>query len=208
VAAMGAVPRLLGIARDDVADIRAHIEAALDADALVTTAGAAVGEHDHIKDALDSLGYQLDFWRVRMRPGSPASLGRIPRDGAPALPVWGLPGNPVSALVTFMVLVRPPLRRMMGRSEIHDAVIAVEAAERIRSKPDKTHFQRVILDPGDPLPRARPTGPQGSGILTSMTRADALVVIPEGRTGLDPGERASALPLGPWDLAGRTPLSG
>jgi molybdopterin molybdotransferase len=208
VAAMGAVPRLLGIARDDVADIRAHIEAALDADAMVTTAGAAVGEHDHIKDALEGLGYQLDFWRVRMRPGSPASLGRIPRDGAPALPVWGLPGNPVSALVTFMVLVRPPLRRMMGRSEIHDAVIAVEAAERIRSKPDKTHFQRVILDPGDPLPRARPTGPQGSGILTSMTRADALVVIPEGRTGLDPGERASALPLGPWDLAGRTPLSG
>lgn len=202
IVAMGAVPKLLGIARDDVADIRDRIRAGLDADALVTTAGAAVGEEDRIKDALDELGYELDFWRVRMRPGSPASLGRIPRDGAPPLPVWGLAGNPVSALITFMALVRPPLRRMLGRRDVHEVLIPVEAAERIGSKPDKVHFQRIVLEPGDPLPRARSAGPQGSGILTSMTRADALLVIAEGRHGLDAGERGWAMPLAPGDAAG------
>lgn len=201
VAAMGCVPRPVGIARDDVADIRGRIEAALDADVLVTSAGAAVGQHDLIKDVLDAMGYEPDFWRVRMRPGSPASLGRIPRPGRTPLPVWGLPGNPVSAVVTFMVLVRPPLRRMLGRSEVYEPVIRVEAAERIPSKPDKTHFQRVTLEPGDPFPLARTTGPQGSGILTSMTRADALAVIPEGRRGIDPGERFLAMPLGAPDAA-------
>lgn len=201
VAALGATPRLLGIARDDVADIRRHLEAGLDADALVTTAGAAVGEHDRIKDALDALGYRLDFWRVRMRPGSPASLGRIPRADRPPLPVWGLAGNPVSALLTFMVLVRPPLRRMLGRGAVHDVAFRVVAAEPIRSKPDKTHFLRVTLEAGDPLPRARTTGPQGSGILTSMTHADALLVVPEGSRGLEAGARGWAMRVGPPDDA-------
>jgi molybdopterin molybdotransferase len=204
VLAAGGIPRLLGIARDDVADIRGRIEAGLDADMLVTTAGAAVGEHDRIKDALDELGYELDFWRVRMRPGSPASLGRIPRPGRAALPVWGLPGNPVSALLTFLVLVRPPLRRMLGRSAVHDAVIPVTAGERIGSKPDKAHFQRVVLEPGDPHPLARTTGAQGSGILTSMTRAHALLVLPEGATGLEAGERGWAMPLARHDHAVRS----
>ena len=201
IAAMGCVPRPLGIARDEPADIRARIEAALDADVLITSAGAAVGRHDLVKDVLDDVGYETDFWRVRMRPGSPASFGRIPRPGRGPLFVWGLPGNPVSALVTFMVLVRPPLRRMLGRHDVHEPLVRVEAAARIPSKPDKTHFQRVILDPGDPFPLARPTGPQGSGILTSMTRADALAVIPEGRNGVDPGERLLAMPLAAPDPA-------
>jgi molybdopterin molybdotransferase len=203
VAAAGCVPRLLGIARDDPADIRAKLESGLDADVLITSAGAAVGEHDRVKDVLEGLGYELDFWRVRMRPGSPASLGRIPRPGRRPLPVWGLPGNPVSALATFLVLVAPPLRRMLGRSRVHTPVFPVEAKERIPSKPDKTHFQRVILEPGDPLPRARPTGAQGSGILTSMTRADALFVVPEGRRGIEPGDRGVCMALGAPDAAAR-----
>jgi molybdopterin molybdotransferase len=201
VAGMGCMPKLLGIARDDAADIRSRLEAGLDADVLITSAGAAVGEHDRVKDVLDELGYQLDFWRVRMRPGSPASLGRIPRSGRRPLLVWGLPGNPVSALATFMVLVSPPLRRLMGRSRVHTPVFRVEATERIPSKPDKTHFQRVVLEPGDPFPGARPTGAQGSGILTSMTKADALFVVPEGRQGVDPGARGLAIALDAPDRA-------
>jgi molybdopterin molybdotransferase len=201
VSGMGAVPRLLGIARDDVADIRGRARLALEADILITTAGAAVGEHDRIKDALDGMGYEPDFWRVRMRPGSPASLGRIHRPSAPPLPVWGLPGNPVSALVTFLVLVRPPLRRMQGRLHLHDRTIPVQAAEPIRSKPDKVHFYRIRLEPGDPYPLARSVGSQGSGILTSMTRADALLVIPEGRQGLEAGHVGRALPLDRPDRA-------
>ena len=201
VAAMGCVPKLLGIAKDHPGDLRAKLEAGLDADVLITSAGAAVGEHDRVKDVLDDMGYEQDFWRVRMRPGSPASLGRIPRPGRRPLFIWGLPGNPVSALATFMVLVAPPLRRMLGRTRVHNAVFPVEAKERIPSKPDKTHFQRVILDPGDPLPLARPTGAQGSGILTSMTKADALFVIPEGMTGVEPGRRGVAMALGAPDRA-------
>ena len=201
VSAMGCAPRLLGIARDDPAHIREKLEAGLDADLLVTSAGAATGEHDRVKDVLDDLGFELDFWRIRMRPGSPASLGALPRPGARPLPVWGLPGNPVSALATFLVLVRPALRRMLGRTRVHNAVFPVEAAGSIPSKADKTHFQRVVLAPGDPLPLARPTGPQGSGILTSMTRADALFVVPEGRSGVAPGERGVALALGGPDEA-------
>ncbi|HSH46283.1 MAG TPA: gephyrin-like molybdotransferase Glp [Longimicrobiales bacterium] len=200
VAAAGCVPRPLGIARDDPADLRAKLEPALDADVLVTSAGAAVGQHDLVKDALDAMGYEPGFWRVRMRPGSPASMGTIPRAGARPLQVWGLPGNPVSALVTFMVLVRPALRRMLGRDRVHDATVPIVAGERIPSKPDKTHFQRVVLDAGDP-PVARSTGAQGSGILTSMTRADALCVIPEGRQGLEAGERGVAILVGGADRA-------
>ncbi len=201
VAAMGCVPKLLGIAKDDPADIRAKLETGLDADVLVTTAGAAVGEHDLVKDVLDEMGYENHFWRVRMRPGSPASFGRIPRPGRRPLFVWGLPGNPVSALATFMVLVAPPLRRMLGRSRVHNAIFPVEAKEPIPSKPNKTHFQRVILEPGDPLPLARPTGAQGSGIMTSMTKADALFVIPEGMHGVEPGGRGVAMALGAPDRA-------
>jgi molybdopterin molybdotransferase len=201
--AMGCVPKLLGIARDDPADIRRKLEPALDADLLITSAGAATGEHDRVKDVLEEMGFELDFWRTRMRPGSPASFGRIPRSGGPSLPVWGLPGNPVSALVTFMVLVRPSLRQMLGRARIHNAVVPVEAGARIPSKPDKVHFQRVVLEPGEPLPLARPTGAQGSGILTSMTRADALFVVPEGRRGVEPGQRGVAMLLGAPDAAGR-----
>lgn len=201
ISAMGCTPRMLGIARDDPTEIRERVEAGLDADVLVTSAGASVGEHDLMKDVLEAMGYVPEFWRVRMRPGSPASLGALPRSGRRPIPVWGLPGNPVSALITFMVLVRPSLRRMLGRSEVHDAVIPVVAGERIPSKPDKVHFQRVILEPGDPLPRARPAGPQGSGILTSMTRANALFVVPEGRRGVEAGERGVALRLGVGDVA-------
>jgi molybdopterin molybdotransferase len=201
VAAMGCTPKLLGIAKDDPADIRAKLATGLDADVLITTAGAAVGEHDRVKDVLDELGYENEFWRVRMRPGSPASFGRIPREGRKPLFIWGLPGNPVSALATFMVLVRPALRRMLGRTRVHNAVFPVQAKERIPSKPNKTHFQRVILDPGDPVPLARPTGAQGSGIMTSMTKADALFVVPEGMHGVEPGGRGVAMALGAPDRA-------
>ncbi len=199
--ALGCVPKPLGIAKDDPSDIRAKLEAGLDADVLVTTAGAAVGEHDLVKNVLDELGYENDFWRVRMKPGSPASFGRIPRSGRRPLYVWGLPGNPVSALATFMVLAAPSLRRMLGRARVHNAVVPVEAKERIPSRPNKTHFQRVFLEPGDPLPLARPTGSQGSGILTSMTKADALFVVPEGMDGVEPGGRGVAMMLGGIDRA-------
>lgn len=196
VLAAGGEPVLLGIAPDDRAGIREHLERARGLDALITTAGASVGDHDLLKDVLEEAGFELDFWRVRMRPGSPVSFGRLG-----GMPVFGLPGNPVSALVTFEVLVRPAIRRMLGRPDVYPPTVVVRAAERIESaSPNLTLFLRVRLTRGeDGGWFARLTGPQGSGILTSVAAADALLVVPEGEPAIEAGEAARAIPIGSAD---------
>jgi molybdopterin molybdotransferase len=198
--AVGAEPVLLGIARDDAASLAQHLAPALELDALVTTAGASVGEHDLVKDALERMHMQTLFWRVRIRPGSPFSYGLLPRERG-ALPVFGLPGNPVSAVVTFEVLVKPALRRMLGRRSVHARTITVRAAERIRSPAGLVRFLRVTLDQSHEGWVARLTGEQGSGILTSVARADALLVMPLDVDTLEAGEAAVALPLSSPDDA-------
>ncbi|MBI4546189.1 MAG: molybdopterin molybdotransferase MoeA [Gemmatimonadetes bacterium] len=201
VLATGCQPLLLGTARDDEASLRAHLEGGLDADVLVTTAGASVGEHDLVKEVLLGLGLELDFWRVRIRPGSPFSFGRLGR-----LAVFGLPGNPVSALVTFEVLVRPALRRMLGRRAVHNRTLAVRAAERITSRPGLTRFLRATLEQDEAGGwRARLTGPQGSGMLSSMAQADALLVLPEDVEVVEAGAALVAMPLAPSDDAQAQP---
>lgn len=187
----GCEPVPLGIAADSAASLQEKIEAADGTDALITTAGASVGEFDLVKDVLDTLGYEPSFWRVRMRPGSPFSFGRLG-----SLPVFGVAGNPVSVLVTLEVLIRPALRRLLGQGSVHSPTIRVTAAERIPGARGMTHFARVRIEAGGAGEwMARPTGPQGSGILTSMSLADALLVVPEGVAAVEPGESAVALPL-------------
>lgn len=198
VVATGCTPVLLGVANDDEESIREHVERGLGMDALVTTAGASVGEHDRMKTVLEGMGLEVDFWRVRIRPGSPFSFGRL-KD----MPVFGLPGNPVSALVTFEVFVRPALRRLAGRRLIHTPLIKVRAAERLPSKAGLVQFLRVRTEAGPQGERlARLTGPQGSGILRSMIEADALLIVPEDSGGLEAGDVARAIPLGGLDPAG------
>lgn len=199
--AVGAEPVLLGIARDDPASLRSHLAPALQLDALVTTAGASVGDHDVVKDALEELGMKTLFWRVRIRPGSPFSFGIVEREGQPALPVFGLPGNPVSALVTFEVLVKPALRRMLGRNAIYPRTMPVRAAHDIQSSAGLVRFLRVTLQRKSDEWFARLTGGQGSGILTSVARADALLVVPLETETIGEGEPAVALPLGLADDA-------
>lgn len=195
--ATGCTPVLLGVAHDDAESIREHAERGLGMDALVTTAGASVGEHDQMKAVLERMGLELDFWRVRIRPGSPFSFGRLE-----GMPVFGLPGNPVSALVTFEVFVRPVLRRLAGRRLVHTPLITVRAAERLPSKPGLVQFLRVRTEAGPHGERlARSTGPQGSGILRSLLEADALLIVPEGSGGVEAGEVAHAIPLGGLDPA-------
>src|SRR5690606_32229 len=191
VTAAGGEPIPLGIAPDDPEEIRARLVLGRDADAVLTTAGASVGQHDLVKDALLELGFELDFWRVRMRPGSPFSFGRLG-----GVPVFGIAGNPVSVIVTFEVLVRPAIRRMVGRSDVHARTIRVRAAERIHGAGRLTHFPRVRLEPdGEGGLVARLTGAQGSGILSSAAAADALLVVPAGVEAIEPGEEAAAIPL-------------
>jgi molybdopterin molybdotransferase len=187
----GAVPILLGIARDTRESTRAHLERALDCDVLVTSAGVSVGEHDYVKEVLLELGFEPEFWRVRIRPGSPLTFGLLR-----GRPVFALPGNPVSAMVTFEVFVRPALDRMQGIAEARRPRLTVRTAEQVRTKAGLTHFLRCRLEPGpDGVPRARLTGPQGSGILTSMAAADALLIVPEDLEVLRPGDEAQAIPL-------------
>lgn len=193
--AAGAEPVMLGIARDDADSLRRHLAPALGLDALVTTAGASVGDHDVVKDVLEEVGMETAFWRVRIRPGSPFSFGIVPRDGRAPLPVFGLPGNPVSAVVTFEVLVKPALRRMLGRRCLYPRTLHVRAAHRISSSPGLVRFLRVTLERGEDAWLARLTGQQGSGILTSVARADALLVVPIDVEVIEEGEWAYAVPL-------------
>lgn len=188
----GAIPIDLGIAADSAASVRAALERGADCDGIISSAGVSVGDHDQVKRALDEAGFEKEFWRVRVRPGSPMTFGTLA-----GRPFWGLPGNPVSALVTFEIFLRPALRFMAGHARPGRPSLVAEAAETIRSPGELTHFYRAELTYRDSgLPLARLTGPQGSGILTSMVRADALAILPEGVTEIPAGGAVRVLLLG------------
>ena len=192
VRAAGAVPLLLGNAADAPEALRELLLRARGADLVVTSAGASVGEFDYTKAVLASLGATLDFWRVRMRPGAPIGFGAL--DGRPWI---ALPGNPVSAMVTFELFARPVIRRMLGHRRLFRRPTPVVLEEEVTIGARLTHFLRAVVSVRpDGLLGARLTGPQGSGILTSMSRANALLVVPEDRPRSAAGERLHALLLG------------
>jgi molybdopterin molybdotransferase len=183
VAQVGAIPHRLGIARDTAESISERVDEALalGADALVTSGGASMGEHDLFKRVLDDMGQRLDFWRVKMRPGTPFSFATLPGvGGRPPMPVFGLPGNPASSFVTFQIFVRPFLLRQAGHARIHRSVVTARAGEDFRSPKHLTHFFRVTLEKGLLDPIARTTGPQTSGLVRSQGLAQGLAVVPEG----------------------------
>jgi molybdopterin molybdotransferase len=187
----GAVPRELGVARDTKDSLRDHFSRATGADLLVTTAGVSVGEHDLVRVVLAELGCDMKLWRIRMRPGAPLGFGLLG-----ILPWIGLPGNPVSTMVTFELFVRPLIRRLLGHSRLFRRTVPVVVEEAIKLGPPLRHFLRAIVTPRqDGVLGARLTGPQGSGILTSMARADALLIIPEDRPAIAAGETLDALVL-------------
>jgi molybdopterin molybdotransferase len=183
----------LGIAKDDPADLRARLLNADPADLVVTTAGISVGEHDYLLEVLDGLGLDKKFWRIRMRPGAPVGFGLIGALGD--VPWIGLPGNPVSTMVTFELFVRPAIRRMLGHTALFRRVTPVTAADPVTLGPPLRHFLRVTLT-GDPArPAAYLTGPQGSHMLSSMVHADALMIVPEDKTEVRVGDVLDAIVL-------------
>lgn len=190
IAHAGAGVRNLGIARDDPADLARRLGDARDADLLVTTGGISVGEHDHVRAAVDALGGRLDFWRVAMRPGAPVGFGRIGDR-----PWIGLPGNPVSTMVTFELFVRPVIRRLRGHETLFRRMVPVRVRERITLGPKLTHFLRAVVESDAEGLTARLTGPQGSGVLTSMASANALLMVPADRPVVEPGEVLRAMRL-------------
>ncbi len=179
----GGEPIALGVARDNREVIAERVRAGRTADVLVSSAGVSVGEADFVKEALTEAGARLTLWRVSMRPGKPITFGLL--DGRP---VFGLPGNPVSAMVTFELFVRPVLRTMAGHRRVHRSRLRAHALADIANPGHRRGYLRVTLTPdGMGGHGARLTGDQGSAILRSMVLADGLAVVP-GDTVIKAGD--------------------
>lgn len=180
---VGALPYLAGIVRDDHRALAEAIDTNLGhADAVIVTGGISAGAHDHLHDVIAQLG-SVSSYRVAMQPGMPQLFGRVGD-----VPIFGLPGNPVSTFVSFEVFVRPALRSLQGRRDLERPTVDAELTEDVRSPEHKRSFIRVGLHRGDHGWEATPTGPQGSHLITSIVRADGLAEIPENTTKAEAGE--------------------
>jgi molybdopterin molybdotransferase len=186
----GGMPVPLGIAKDDPEDIRARMSLSADLDMLVTSGGVSVGEHDHLKNVFEELGGELKFWRIKMRPGKPVAFGVL--NGCPWI---GLPGNPVSTMVTFELLVRPAIRKMLGLANPYRGTVPVRISEAYRSGTSRRDFVRATVEQCDGKLTASVTGSQGSGILTSMAKANALLIVPSEVQEVAEGETLQAILL-------------
>jgi molybdopterin molybdotransferase len=185
VLAAGAVPVPLPRVEDRRETVAAALRQALSsADVVLTNGGISVGDFDYIKGVLEELGATQVFWRVAQKPGGP--LGLWLHEGRP---IFGIPGNPVAAMLMFEEYVRPALRRMMGYRNLHRPVRTgvLEEAWRRSGDPRRTEFLRVVVRPGEGKLATSLAGPQGSGILSGMMRANALAVIPEGPASVPAG---------------------
>ena len=173
--ALGAGAEVVAVetVRDDPAATQTAIEAALQGDVAVISGGVSVGEHDLVKAALDALGVEQVFWRVALKPGKPTWFGMAPGGAL----VFGLPGNPVSAMVTFLLFVRPAIRALLGAGQRTERVFAI-LDENLPKPPGRAHAVRCSLELRDDGWHARPTGDQDSHVLTSMLGADALAIVP------------------------------
>ncbi|GAB4516424.1 MAG: molybdopterin molybdotransferase MoeA [Anaerolineae bacterium] len=188
----GGIPIRLGIARDTVEDLTAKIRAGLEqkVDLFLTSGGVSVGDFDVVKKVLAAEG-EIAFWRVRMKPGKPLAFGLIQ-----GVPILGLPGNPVSAMVSFEMFARPAILRMLGYRDLARPTVEAVLLDSIPRKDNRRHYVRVTLSRGgDGDLYARLTGDQGSGILLSMVKADGLAVIPEDVDHLDAGSKVKVIPL-------------
>ncbi len=186
----GGEPVLLGIARDEREDLRTKLSEGLAADVLVTSAGVSAGDRDLVRDVLAELGVENVFWKVLVKPGGPTAFGVAGRK-----PVFSLPGNPVSSLITFEVFVRPALRRMAGSTDPVKIPVKAALAEPVKKNAGKTQFLRVRIESGEEGYVARTAGDQNSGILRTLVLADGIAVLPLERTDFAAGEKVDVLLL-------------
>jgi molybdopterin molybdotransferase len=187
----GGVPVDLGIAADTKASLRRKLEAAGDCDLIITSAGVSVGDLDHTRDVFTALGGKQLFWKVKMRPGAPLAFGLL--NGVPWI---GVSGNPVSAMVSFELFVRPALRKMQGYNTLFRRTVTVTLEEEVKIGAKLTHFLRAsVTRKEDGTLTARLTGLQSSGALTSMTKANALLIVPETSPTVAKGAQLKALLL-------------
>lgn len=186
VKACGGEPLPLGVARDTAAELEARIrQGIIGADMLLTSGGVSVGDYDVVKTVLARMG-EILFWRVKMRPGSPVTFGRIA-----GKPMFGLPGNPSASMVAFEQFVRPAILKMSGRTRLRRRQVEATLEEGVKNRVGVRNFVRAIATEEKGEWRVRPAGSQGSGILRTMVQANSILVIPETVARLQPGDRAT-----------------
>lgn len=188
----GAEPRLLGIVEDTKEATMLRIEQALECDVIVSSGGVSVGAYDFVKVALDELGAETHFWQVAMKPGRPLVFARL-RDRL----VFGLPGNPVSCMVAFVLFIAPALRKAMGMTGgLLPPTVLVRLETTVRSRGDRRFYQRARVISRDGLLVARPMPVQGSGVSTSMVEANAFVIVERETRSVEAGEIVPAVLFG------------
>ncbi|WP_020676723.1 gephyrin-like molybdotransferase Glp [Geopsychrobacter electrodiphilus] len=191
---VGAEPLLLGIARDDHESLKEKLTAGLKADVLITTAGVSMGDRDLVCEVLQELKVERLFWKIDIKPGRPTAFSF--KDGTP---VFSLPGNPVSSMVTFEEFVRPALLKMMGHSRLIKPYVKARLKENFSKKPGRVQFLRVrVVDTGEHL-LASSSGDQNTGILSTMLRANGIAVLPAERGRFEAGEELSIHLIGELD---------
>ena len=194
----GGIPRILGIALDSEDSLVAKLRQGLDADMLITTGGVSAGDYDVVKDILAKEG-EITFWTVRMKPGKPLAFGTI-RGGSKVgtvrnIPHLGLPGNPVSSMVTFELFVRPAILKMMGKKNLAKPTVEAVLENSIVNRDGRRILARAVVRERNGRYFARLTGPQGSGILTSMSSANGLVIVPEDKEKVAVGDMVQVMML-------------
>ena len=185
----GAVPHRLGVARDTVESLREKFTEAMQSDLIITSGGVSVGDFDLVKNIMTEQG-AINFWRINMRPGKPVAFGHIGK-----VPLLGLPGNPVSAAVTFELFGRPVIRKMSGHTRLLRPQIEVVVEDGVSDRAMRRHYVRARVEWRDGRYVAHTTGNQGSNIMTSLLNANALVIVPEGGVEVRPGDTAKAMML-------------
>ena len=183
----------MGVIKDEPAALEAAFrQAAREADAIITSGGVSMGEADHTKAMMKQLG-DVAFWRIAMRPGRPMAVGRIEQTGKSAV-LFGLPGNPVAVMVTFLAFVRPALQRLMGAEAKPPVLLQARSGEAMRKKPGRTEYQRgTVTREADGTLVARTTGNQGSGVLSSMVQANGLIVLHHGQGNVAVGDTVDVM---------------
>jgi len=195
----GGIPKLLGIAQDNIEQLTSALRRGLDCDLLITSGGVSMGDYDMVKEVLTVEG-DISFWTVRMKPGKPLAFGTFRHGDDKKVAHLGLPGNPVSSMVTFEVFARPAIYKLMGRTDLARPTIKAVLENQVKNSDGRRIFARVVINKKGNNYHARLTGNQGSGILTSMVKANGLAIIPETTGEVKPGDIVDVIPLN-WDGA-------
>lgn len=178
------IPVNKGVAKDNKESLRKALQSCLDCDIIVTSGGVSMGEYDYVKEVMNELGMDEKFWKVAMRPGKPNLFGTIQ-----GKPFFGLPGNPVSTMISFELFVRPTIMKMLGRKGGDRREVEAVLEEDVKTKKGLTFFVRAITKWQDGVYVTKTTGPQGSGMFSSMVKANSLMIIPEEEETVKKGSK-------------------